>query len=165
MRILGAEDDLGLELIAALDEGQLNRAVLADTAGKDIIAGPGKADAIKEISGLPASDMTPTQRDILMRLIEEYVHNLDHDLAHQHMDRIASGGLDNLHFAWAGPSRPEPLDRYYYRIHGERLLIEFDNAEPPGQQGVPVNHVHTVFRDPSNDFGEDLLRRHYEESH
>jgi hypothetical protein len=36
-------------------------------------------------------------------------------------------------------------------------MIEYDNV----QGGA--NHVHSVLRDPQNDFGDDLLRRHYEE--
>ena len=36
--------------------------------------------------------------------------------------------------------------------------------EAPGNLGWEVNHIHTIWRDPGNDFGDDLLRRHYEES-
>jgi hypothetical protein len=38
------------------------------------------------------------------------------------------------------------------------VLIEYDNT----QGGA--NHVHSVLRDPQNDFGDDLLRQHYEEA-
>jgi len=44
---------------------------------------------------------------------------------------------------------------FYYRIHGPRLIIEFAVQEP--------NHVHTIMRDPQNDYGTDWLGRHYEE--
>jgi hypothetical protein len=36
------------------------------------------------------------------------------------------------------------------------VLVEFDNVQGEG------NHVHSVWRDLENDFGGDLLRRHYE---
>jgi len=36
--------------------------------------------------------------------------------------------------------------------------LEYDNV----QGGA--NHVHSVWRDPENDFGDDLLRGHYEEA-
>jgi hypothetical protein len=45
------------------------------------------------------------------------------------------------------------------------VLIEFDNNHAPGRKDGPVNHIHSVFRDPQNDYGEDLLKRHLEESH
>ena len=39
------------------------------------------------------------------------------------------------------------------------MLIEYDNT----QNGA--NHVHAVYRDFTEDFGEDLLKKHYEEAH
>jgi hypothetical protein len=72
-------------------------------------------------------------------------------------------GWDKIHFSWAGPL--DSSAPYYYRVHGPALLIEFDNNYPPGQRGGPVNHIHSVFRDPERDYGEDLLRKHYETSH
>jgi hypothetical protein len=42
----------------------------------------------------------------------------------------------------------------YIRIQGPVTLVEFDNAEDN------ANHVHSVWRDPVNDFGADLLMRH-----
>ncbi len=163
-RILGAEDDLGLQLINALTAEQQTRAILADTAMAGIITGPGRGDALKAYSGLPAADMTPDQRGLLLRLIGEYIHNLDDALAHEQMERFQQAGIEKVYFAWMGPVHPGPRDRYYYRIHGPTLLIEFDNAEPPGQVDEDINHIHTIWRDPMNDFGEDLLRKHYEES-
>jgi hypothetical protein len=35
--------------------------------------------------------------------------------------------------------------------------VEFDNTQNN------ANHIHTVWRDPANDFGGDVLRRHYEQ--
>ena len=70
------------------------------------------------------------------------------------MDRIAAaGGAGELHFAWAGgTSIDQP---HYFRIQGPVTLVEFDNAEDN------ANHVHSVWRDPSNDFGADLLIQHH----
>lgn len=163
-RILGAEDDLGLQLINALDTVQQTAAILADAAMAGIFTGPGRGDALKAYEGLPAVNMRPDQRGLLLRLIEEYIHNLDDALAHEQMERFRQAGIEKVYFAWMGPVHPGPRDRYYYRIHGPTLLIEFDNAEPPGQVGEDVNHIHTIWRDPMDDFGEDLLRKHYEES-
>jgi hypothetical protein len=74
------------------------------------------------------------------------------------MDRIArAGGVDDLHFAWAGGrSIDEP---HYFRIQGPVTLVELDNAEDD------ANHVHSVWRDPANDFGRDPLIDHYVEEH
>jgi len=66
-------------------------------------------------------------------------------------------GIDTIHFAWAGGI--ERNERHYYRLHGQHLLAEYDNTQND------ANHVHTVWRDPNNDFGADLLAHHYAHEH
>ncbi|MDX1396647.1 MAG: DUF3500 domain-containing protein, partial [Gemmatimonadota bacterium] len=87
---------------------------------------------------------------------EQFLENAADEIADAEMDRIHAAGLENLWFAWAGGT--EPGEGHYFRIHGPTVLIEYDNV----QGGA--NHVHSVWRDPENDFGDDLLRRHYEEA-
>ena len=85
----------------------------------------------------------------------EFVKNGNAQASSDHLDAIASAGWQNLWFSWRGPvSRQEP---FYYRIHGERLLIEYDLQNS--------NHDHAVVRDPQNDYGEDWLAHHYKEKH
>ena len=70
------------------------------------------------------------------------------------MDRIAAtGGVEDLHLAWAG--RTSVDQPHYFRIQGAVTLIEFDNAENN------ANHVHSVWRDPFNDFDSDLWMQHH----
>jgi len=69
------------------------------------------------------------------------------------MARVRDGGLESIRFGWAGavePGRP-----HYYRVQGPSFLIEYDASQNGG------NHVHTVWRDFTGDFGRDLLRDHY----
>jgi hypothetical protein len=61
--------------------------------------------------------------------------------------------VENLWFAWAGGT--ERGERHYYRVQGPELLIEHDNTQSGG------NHVHSVWRVPGGDFGDDLLAAHY----
>jgi hypothetical protein len=65
--------------------------------------------------------------------------------------------LDAVHVAWAGSL--EPGQPHYYRLQGPGLLIEWDNT----QRGA--NHAHSVWRDPSSDFGLDVLARHRADHH
>jgi hypothetical protein len=44
-------------------------------------------------------------------------------------------------------------------VQSASFLAEYDNTQND------ANHVHAVWRDLTNDFGEDLLRRHYLQSH
>jgi hypothetical protein len=162
-RVLGAEDDQGLALMKSLRPDQRRKATLSAKAPADVITGPGRDKALQEFEGLAFTELDASQQKLLTALVEEYVHNYRHDLAHEQLDRIKAAGWDRIHFAWAGPVGPSAA--YYYRVHGPAVLIEFDNNVPPGQRDGPINHVHTVFRDPQNDYGEDLLKKHYEQSH
>ncbi len=105
--------------------------------------------------GLAAKDMNASQREVLKELLGTYVGRIHDDLADQEMAKV-NAGFDGLHFLWAGGT--EVGVPHYYRVQGGRLLAEYDNAQRQG------NHVHTVWRDLSNDFGGDPLAQHYTES-
>lgn len=158
--VQGAEDEKGKKLFKSLNATQRSKAVIDETAPRDVITGPTRGDQLKTPTGLPVSDLDAKQRRLFMSLLDEYVHNYEHEIAHIQMARILKAGLEKIHFAWAGTKENEP---YYYRIHGPTVIIEFDNHYPPGRSSGPVNHIHTVFREPGNDYG-DLLRKHLLES-
>jgi hypothetical protein len=108
--------------------------------------------------------MTAAQRQLLWLLIGEYVQNADPVVADQMIGQILNKGSGSVYFAWMGPTTEGSA--VYYRIHGPGILIEFDhgtNVRAP-KLGPDPNHIHSVMRIPDGDFGEDLLRRHYEES-
>ena len=78
-------------------------------------------------------------------------------LADNQLEDIDRQGVDLIHFAWAGSRRPgEP---HYYRLHGPSFLVEYDNTQNN------ANHIHSVWRDLKRDWGDDLLREHYETAH
>ena len=97
---------------------------------------------------------------MFLELLQTYLTNYHVTLANQQLDRLKKNGLDNLRFAWAGDLTPKLGEGkgWYYRIHGPTILIEYDNTQDN------ANHVHTVVRDLTNDFGEDMLREHYRTS-
>ena len=90
-------------------------------------------------------------------LIMEYINNLEHDKAHEYANKIYNSGIDNIYFAWIGSY--EPLKPHYYVINGPDFLIEYDNV---GFSDDPGNHIHSIWREKGNDFGEDILKSHYE---
>ena len=158
LRVLATEEDLGFELLASCDAEQRKAATLAAEAPADIVLSPGhKADLLGGRKGLAAGRMSADQRALLWTLIEAYASNLRPDLAEPQLARIRTAGIDSITFAWAGGDRlGQP---HYYRIHGPTFVIELDNTQDQ------ANHVHTVWHDLENDFGEDLLRKHYAEQH
>ncbi len=107
--------------------------------------------------GLALEGMTGAQREMLEGLVKQYIFRLPDDAAAEEWAAFADSGFWDLHFAWAGGlERREP---HYYRLQGPRFLVEYDNV----QNGA--NHVHTVWRDPRNDFGREVLRQHHATAH
>ncbi|MEX2644431.1 MAG: DUF3500 domain-containing protein [Acetobacterales bacterium] len=157
MRLLADEHRLAFELLESLDDGQRGRAIIAGRTAGDIHSGPGRGLPFDAPEGLPASAMTEAQRDLLMRLVETYVGNVGREFAFRQMKRIEAAGVEKLHFAWTGATRPDAP--HYYRIHGPVTLIEYDASQGGG------DHVHSIWRDPTDPFGEDLQRRHLTEQH
>ncbi len=102
--------------------------------------------------GLAARDMTPDQRHMLDTLLHRYVDRLPDAFADEEASRFAGVLLDDVHLLWAGGL--EPGEPHYYRLHSPLLLAEYDNT------ARGANHVHTVWRHPSGDFADDVLRGH-----
>ena len=90
-----------------------------------------------------------------MSLIKDYANRHRPEVAEADIKKMQGAGFDKVAFAWAGGL--EPGQGHYYRVQGPTFLLEFDCTQDN------ANHIHTVWRDFANDFGEDLLRKHYEE--
>ncbi len=163
-RILSHEVERGFELQQALNADQRRLAVIAQDVPRDILEGPGRKASLSSFQGIAASALSPAQRTLLWHLIEEYVRNADHDAAEGQLAKIESDGLDNLWFAWIGPTH-DVTGRYYYRVHGPSILIEYVRERAVGGRQGAANHVHSIVRDPGNDYGEDWLETHYQEQH
>jgi Protein of unknown function (DUF3500) len=157
LRAMAGEEDLGIEVIHALDEGQQKVAIVDPTAYKDILTAASRKAALRgEPSGLAASKMNANQFDALMALMEEYARNVPDELAEGRVAQINKAGRD-IHFAWSGGiNRGDP---HYYRVQTASFLIELDDTQDD------ANHIHSVWRDFTGDFGEDLLHQHYQASH
>ena len=108
-------------------------------------------------AGLAFAKMPQPQQRQLERLIVQVVRTLRGELADEALQGIRDAGLERVHFAWAGGLAPGV--GHYYRVQGPTFIIEYDNTQND------ANHIHAVWRNPSNDFGEDVLSRHYAQSH
>jgi len=161
-RVMSHEVERGYEMVQSLTTEQRGKAILSDEVPRDIVEGPGGRGDIKAFEGLPASELTPNQQLLLWHLVREYVANADFDAAGAQMKKIEADGLEKLYFTWIGPS-DDISKRYYYRVHGPSILIEYMRERGVGEGAA--NHIHTIVRDPNNDYGEDWLKVHYREQH
>jgi hypothetical protein len=107
--------------------------------------------------GVSAADLSLEQRDQLRAVLMTFLGRVPDELAERESAKFAGDKLLDVHFAWAGGT--EPGQPHYYRLQGPRLLAEYDNTQRD------VNHVHTVWRDPDGDFGDDVLARHLAAHH
>ncbi len=159
-QVLKQETERAFLLLQTLTPAQLKRVMVAPVAYPDILTGNQRSVSMEKRDGLPLAEMTPAQRILFLELLQTYLTNYRVTLAKQQFDKLTKGGLDSLRFAWAGDLTPQLGDGkgWYYRIHGPTILIEYDNTQSN------ANHIHTVVRDLTNDFGADLLREHYRTS-
>ena len=157
LRILASEEDTARSLVMALDEAQRAKAVINKAAPNDIATmNAVKIDPLSG-DGIPATELKPNQRELLMKVVDSYVSAMASDIAEERMARLRKAGLDKLVFAWAGDL--ERGKRHYYKVQGPTFLIEYDNTQNN------ANHIHSVWRDFQGDFGRDLLREHLKTAH
>lgn len=157
LRVLGKEEDLGRALYTSLNETQRKAALVQEKAYNDIITSASrKASMDGQPNGLNAGKLTAKQREMLTAIVDTYASNMPPEVQAARMAQFKAAG-SNVFFAWAGGAKMgEP---HYYRIAAPKFLIEYDNV----QNGA--NHVHSVWRDYTGDFGGDLLAEHYKQSH
>jgi len=157
MRLLGEVEDAGRAMMLSLNDEQKKKATIQTEVPKDIFTAATRKVLLTKMEGIPASELTAPQKETLLALIKEYANRMRPELAAQDLEKIEKAGVDKIYFGWIGET--ELKKPHYYRVHGPTFLIEYDNIQNN------ANHVHSVWRDLENDFGEDLLRKHYEESH
>ncbi|MCE6992858.1 DUF3500 domain-containing protein [Dyadobacter sp. CY323] len=160
-RILKAEQDIAFELLHSLNAAQLEKASMGTKAPNEIFTSNSRKASLDKMEGVPMGDMSAAQKAVFKNLIMEYLRRYHVTLKNQQWAELEKNDLNKIHFAWMGEQKPEigSGHGHYYRIHGPTFLIEFDNTQNGG------NHIHSVVRDLTSDFGEDLLKMHYEKAH
>ena len=151
VRPLGQESDKALALLNALDETQKKQAILGFRLA-DLVLGPGQDGKTIQPEGLKASAMKEPQRAMLLDVISEWSGIIHEDAAAARMAELKAD-INETWFAWSGPTTAAPGANIaaYYRIQGPHLVIEY--APQRMGNGDPSLHVHTMYRDPTNDYG------------
>jgi hypothetical protein len=147
VRPLGREVDKSFALIGSLDEAQRKKAVLG-VQMRDLVLGPGRDGQTIQPEGIKGSDLTDKQREMLLDLAGEWTGIMHEAVAKAKMDELKMNVADTW-FAWSGPT--EKGGAAYFRIQGPTVLIEY---APQRLGGDPTNHTHTIYRDPTNEYGK-----------
>lgn len=171
VRVLGEETDSAFALINMLTPEQRAVATLGHLTG-DLVLGPGQDGKVIEPEGLPGSQMTARQKEGLLRVTAAWINMLDRRAANSKLEEVRQN-LDQTYFAWGGETSQG--QRAYFRIHGPTVYIEYGpqvnagrrgggpvdtSAPPPGglARNRDPNHVHTIFRDFTNDYARKFTR-------
>lgn len=148
VRPLGDENDKAFALINALDEKQRSQAIFTHKVS-DLVLGPGQDGRTIQPEGIRASALSPAQQGMLLDLAREWVGIANDAYAAPRMEEIKSN-LRDTYFAWSGPTTNSSAA--YFRIQGPTLVIEYAPQDT-------VDHIHTIYRDPTNDYGAKFARK------
>ncbi len=156
VRPLGQESDKALALLNALDDSQRKQAILSYHLA-DLVLGPGQDGKKIQPEGLKASAMNEHQRAMLLDVISEWAGIIHESAAAARMVELKAD-INETWFSWSGPTTAAPGKNItaYYRIQGPHLVIEY---APQSLGGDPSMHVHTMYRDPTNDYGQGLTKQ------
>ena len=149
IRPLGKENDKAFALINALDATVRGQAIL-NSRVSDLVLGPGQDGRVIQPEGARASTFTPAQQTMLLELMREWAGIMNDAFAEPRMAELRAN-LPQTYFAWSGPTTDGSAA--YFRIQGPTLVIEY-----APQQGS-VDHVHTIYRDPTNDYGARFVAK------
>jgi hypothetical protein len=149
IRPLGNENDKAFALINALSETQRSQAILTYRVA-DLVLAPGQDGKTIQPEGIRATALSQPQQSMLLDLVREWTGIVNDAFAEPRMAEIRKN-VPQTYFAWSGPTTNGSAA--YFRIQGPTLVIEY-----APQQGS-VDHIHTIYRDPTNDYGAKFTRR------
>jgi hypothetical protein len=148
VRPLGRENDKAFALINALDATQRSQAILGYRVA-DLVLGPGKDGRTIQPEGIRVSALSAAQQTMLWDLAREWTGIITDAFAEPRMRELRANVADT-YFAWSGPTTNGSAA--YFRIQGPTLAIEYAPQDS-------VDHIHTIYRDPTNDYGAKFARR------
>jgi hypothetical protein len=146
LNTLKEEEAVARKIFGDLPPKLQARARIGDSTPYNILSYAGRERANARKVGLPATELSSAQRDLLWQLIETY--SVDHFPAATNAAqraRVRSGDREAVHFAWYGPNTAEKA--FGYRVIGDDFVIEMASVDPEAQ------HLHTIYHDLSNVLG------------
>jgi hypothetical protein len=146
VRPLGDIEDEAFALVNSFDSTQQGAAILGNQP-IDLVLGPGQDDKTIQPEGLPGSQMNADQQAAFLQLISHYAGLVNEEDAAARIAEIQSD-LNDTYFAWYGPTTAGSA--MYFRITGPTIVVEYS---PQSMGGDPANHIHGIYRDPTNDYG------------
>lgn len=143
------EAPLGLKLYNSLNDAQKKDALIGNKRA-NLIAAAGKDGFIPKSIGVSCKNFNKAQRKALLDVIQAYVGDLPESYNKHRIDELSSE-IDKMSFSWWGPTLKNGDSSY--RIQGPTIIIEYAGQDLGGD---PHNHLHSMYRDPTNEYGARL---------
>lgn len=133
------------------------------TSGDVTMCAPGDTCDYSTGDGLTGADLTDEQRELLLDLIANWSGMADEESAATTRAEIEAT-LDDTVIAWSGETTYDMStgDGINFSISGPNVYVAFQAQQ--GSAGADVDgvstsgwgHVHTIYRDPSNDYANSV---------
>lgn len=111
--------------------------------------GPGQDGKTIQPEGIKASALSAAQQTMLWDIVREWSGIMADGYAGPRMTELKSH-LNDTYVAWSGPTTNGSAA--YFRVQRPTLLIEY------APQSDSVDHIHTIYRDPTNDYGSKIAK-------
>ena len=126
---------------------------------KNLTCAPGDACDYPTGTGIKGSDLTDEQKQLLLKVIANWVDLADSETTQKELDAISTT-LDETYINWSGATTYDTSQGkgIYFQISGPKAYIELssqDNTAGAEIDGVSTSgwgHIHTIYRDPTNDY-------------
>jgi hypothetical protein len=149
LNTLKQEEGLARRLMADLSPTHQRKARIGESTPYNILSYSGRERANAKKVGVPASEFSSAQHDLLWQMVELYsIEHFPAQLSAAQRTRVQSGDRQAVHFAWYGPNTPEKA--YGYRVIGDGFVIEMASVDAEAQ------HLHTIYHDLGNVLGRTV---------
>jgi len=133
------------------------------TSGEVTMCAPGDTCEFTTGSGLTGADLTDEQRELLLDLIANWSGMADEESAAATRAEIEAT-LDDTVIAWSGETTYDMTqgDGINFSVSGPNVYVGFQAQQ--GSAGADIDgvvtsgwgHVHTIYRDPTNDYANSV---------
>lgn len=132
----------------------------------NLVCAPGDTCDYPTGTGISGADLTDEQKDLLLDVIANWVGLSDEETTATALAEIEAT-LDETYVSWSGATVYDMTqgDGISFQISGPDVYIEFSNQQ--GSAGADVDgyttsgwgHVHTIYRDPSDDYAGSVTQQ------
>lgn len=133
---------------------------------KNLTCAPGDTCDYPTGTGIKGSELNDEQKQLLLKVIANWTNLADSQTTQATMDQI-SATLDDTYVNWSGATVYDTSQGkgIYFQISGPKVYIELasqDNDAGATVSGVQTSgwgHIHTIYRDPTNDYAGSVTQQ------